>query len=138
MYTVLVTCIFERVNTRIIYGLDALAVCGPIVVTFIPTYARSLVRTSICLLAGEFVPRCSALMDGRCFRTFYRRLELIGFVRMVTTGGKTSRIQHRSGCAEFRTNTTSLLVIYAILSLNALIKNDSDLRKINDIDKKWR
>jgi len=38
-------------------------------------YACSFVRSFVHLFASdEFVLRCSALMDGPCFRTFYRRL----------------------------------------------------------------
>lgn len=38
-------------------------------VVFIPTFARSFIN----LFANdEFVPYYSALMDGLCFRTFYR------------------------------------------------------------------
>lgn len=50
-------------------------------IVFIPTFARSFIH----LFANdEFAPYCSALMDGLCFRTFYRRLGLVGIVRIVT------------------------------------------------------
>jgi len=93
---ILITRVFKRKYLHCLWTVRVTSAhrCSvyPYARSFVHSFVRSFIRSFIHLFASdEFVLRCSALMDGPCFRTFYRQLKLIGIVRIVTAGAKTGR-----------------------------------------------
>lgn len=111
------SCVF--LNAKYLYRLRTIHVTlAHHFVVFIPTFVHSFIH----LFANdELVLCCSALMDGPCFRTFYRRLEL----RYRPNG---NRVKTDRSIDPVLNDVTSRLAIYSD-PVFEFFRNDSRILK---------